>query len=111
MALESAGGGPAELDHLPLRIGLRQLVLRLTKAELIVVHGWIRRQLVEAKRHPRTNLVRVPDDDDASDFDGEAFLTMASRVRMHVCELPPAYLIVMDTWITSRLTHAPSAGT
>lgn len=90
-------------DSVPLRVGLRQWVLGLERTELIVVHGWIQRQLAEVARRPGLPFVRVPDDDDALDFTGETFLTMASRVRLHICRLPKNHLIVLENWLTTRM--------
>lgn len=90
-------------EAVPLRVGLRQLVFELDRAALIVVHGWTLRQLSETARRPDTPFVLVPDADDAIANPGESFLTMASRVRLHICRLPRTHLIVLDAWIRSRL--------
>jgi len=88
-------------DCVPLRVDLRQWVLGLDLAELIVVHGWIRAQLFEVARRPSVPFVRVPDDDDALTFAGETFLEMASRVRLYICALPKTYLIVLESYLDS----------
>lgn len=103
MGSTRAGVSGHEDDSAHLRAGLRQWVLGLEKAELIVVQGWIQRQLHELMRRPRRTLVCVPDDDDALDFAGESFLTIASRVRLRLCELPRTHLIVLQAWLGHRM--------
>ncbi|MEM6925977.1 MAG: hypothetical protein AAF602_03525 [Myxococcota bacterium] len=94
--------GPDD-DSVPLRVGLRQWVLGLERSELIVVHGWIQRQLVEVAKRPSHPFVLVPDEDDALEIGGENFLTIASRVRLHICRLPRTHLIVLEAWLTNRM--------
>lgn len=94
--------GPDD-DSVPLRVGLRRWVLGLERSELIVVHGWIQRQLEEVARRPSIPFVRVPDDDDALDFTGDSFLTMASRVRLYICKLPRNHLIVLENWLNAQM--------
>ncbi|MEN0067476.1 MAG: hypothetical protein AAGA48_35420 [Myxococcota bacterium] len=92
-----------EDDAVRLRVGLRQWVLGLDKAALIVVDGWIKHQLDELSRRPRRPMVRLPDADDALSFTGENFLTIASRVRLYINRLPKSYLLVLQRWLAASM--------
>lgn len=90
-------------DSVPLRVDLRQWVLGLDRAQLIVVHGWIRSQLQRVAMRP-SFPIGVPSEGDALQLSGEyftglSFEEMAGHVRMHICELPKPYLVVLEAYL------------
>ncbi|MEQ1507833.1 MAG: hypothetical protein ABMB14_36730 [Myxococcota bacterium] len=88
-----------------LQAGLKQLVTRLSEAELLLVRSWIEHEIRLARR-PGLRLVRTPSwtDPDATQFTG-TFVELAGTVRRRLHELPEDRLIVLRTWVGDRLRH------
>lgn len=85
-------------EAVPLRVGLRQWVLGLTKAELIIIDNWIKTQLLR----PNRPLFLVPDEDLALPTN-ESFLQLAARIRLYINELPVTRLIVLEKYLSGVL--------
>ena len=81
--------------------GLRQLVMRLSEAELLLVKAWLDQELVLARR-PALRIVCTPSSVVPDEFDG-TFVELASHVRKRITELPEDRLIVLSAWVWDRL--------
>ena len=86
-----------------LRGGLRQLVVRLDLAQLLVVQGWVNQQLhLQRTRPSLRGPVRVPDDDDKLDFTGDP-IELIGHVRRTIAALPGYRLLVLNKWVCQAL--------
>ena len=82
--------------------GLRQLVTRLSEAELLVMRKWIEEEL-RALQSPRLRLLREPrGGDDLPDFSG-SFAELAGTVRRKLSDLPEPSLMQLHVWVLGRL--------
>jgi hypothetical protein len=81
--------------------GLRQLVMRLTEGELLLVKRWVEQEL-ELARKPALRLIRTPSSVEPGEFAG-TFVELASHVRKRITELPEDRLLVLSSWVGGRL--------
>lgn len=87
--------------------GLKQLLTRLSEAELMLIRSWVEHEIRTLANTPRSlRLVRSPGARTATPepppFEGNVVELMgALRRRLH--ELPEDRLIVLHVWINDRL--------
>ncbi len=82
---------------------LRQLVVRLDLAQLLVVLGWIQQQLrLLATRPSLRGPVCVPDQDERLDFTGDT-VELIGQVRRTIHSLPRYHLLVLNKWVRAEL--------
>lgn len=87
-----------------LQGGLKALVTRLSEAELLVVHAWVKQEIELASQKPALRVVRLPSKEQLAQETWEgSFVELAGDVRRRIHELPEDRLVVLYSWVLAQL--------